>query len=272
MKQSITFEPNTIYCGDSAVLLADMPSNFVDLTVTSPPYDNLREYNGFALDWHTIIRELYRVTKPGGVVVWVVADGTNDKGSRTGTFFKQALYFMEEGFNLHQRLFYEKGGPPPDPTRYEETIEEMFVFSVGRPNTIHLLMDKRNRWAGVGGFGQHRIREADGNLGDRPRKITGEFGKRTSVWRYNTGKGYTTKDDYAFTHPAMFPEALARDHILSWSNPGDLVLDPFVGSGTVPKMAKQNGRHYIGIDISDEYCQLARQRVAWANPPLLVAG
>jgi DNA modification methylase len=73
-------------------------------------------------------------------------------------------------------------------------------------------------------------------------------------------------------HPAIFPEDLARDHILSWSNPSNLVFDPMCGSGTTLKMAMQNGRHFLGFDISPEYVELAKKRVEWANPPLLVIG
>lgn len=263
------YERNKIYCGKSEELMTALPDGCIDLTVTSPPYDSLRTYNGFTLDWHEIIRQLYRVTKPGGVVVWVVADGV-ENGSKTGTSFRQCLYAMEAGFNLHQRLFYERGGPPPDPTRYDETIEEMFVWSVGKPKSVNLIKDKKNKWAGLSSFGQHTTREKNGSLSKKKKLVTNDYGKRTVVWRYATGMHFSTKDEYAFEHPAIFPEALARDHILSWSNPGDLVFDCFVGSGTVPKMAFQNGRDYLGFDISQEYVELAEKRVRNAQPPLLV--
>jgi len=266
------YQRNEIYTGECSEMMAVLPDGCIDLTVTSPPYDNLRSYNGFVFDYTAVLSQLYRVTKPGGVVVWVVADGTDKNGSRTMTSFEQALYAKSCGFNLHQRLFYEGGGPPPDPTRYEETIEEMFVFSKGSPKSINLIMDKKNAWSGNNGFGRKTIREADNSLGERKRKPVNEYGKRTSVWRYSSGYGYSSKDSIAHEHPAIFPEALARDHILSWSNPGDLVLDPFMGSGTTAKMAMQNGRDYLGFDISAEYVGLAKKRVSYANPPLLVFG
>lgn len=202
--------------------------------------------------------------------MWVVADGTVNK-SRTGTSFRQALWAMACGFNLHQRLFYEGSGPPPDPTRYDENIEEMFVFSKGTPKSINIIVDKENKWGGTSNWGSNTTREKNGTLTTKKRQKVAKYGKRTVVWKYKSGKHFSTKDDFAFEHPAIFPEALARDHIISWSNPGDLVLDPFVGSGTTAKMAYQNGRDYLGFDVSEEYCELARKRVAGANPPLFVA-
>lgn len=254
-------EVNKIYNEDCLITMGKMPDCFVDLTVTSPPYDDLRNYNGFSFEFETIANELFRITKKGGVVVWVVGDGTKN-GSRTGTSAKQMLYFMNIGFRLHQRLFYEKTGPPPDRTRYEETIEEMFVFSVGKPKTINLIKDKKNRWAGVKQFGKRSTREKDGSLTIKPELIINEFGKRTSVWRYKTGFGYSTKDVIAFNHPAIFPEALAHDHIISWSNEGDLVYDPFGGSGTTAKQAEQLNRNWILSEISSEYVSIAETRMS----------
>lgn len=254
-------ELNKIYNENCLDTMARMPNNFIDLTVTSPPYDNLRKYNGYSFEFEKVAAELYRVTKPGGVVVWVVSDGTIN-GSRTGTSFKQALYFMDIGFNLHQRLFYEKSGPPPDRTRYEETIEEMFVFSKGKPKKINLLKDKKNRWANTKQFGNKSTREKDGTLTQKPAQVIAEYGKRNSVWRYSTGFGYSSEDEIAFRHPAIFPEKLAADHIYSWSNECDLVYDCFAGSGTTLKMAHLQKRNWIGSEISAEYCQLANKRIA----------
>ena len=254
----------TLHLGDCAKVLAEFPGACIDLTVTSPPYDNLRTYKGYTFDFETIARQLYRVTKPGGVVVWVVGDGTLN-GSRTGTSMRQALRFIEIGFCLHQELFYEKSGPPPDPTRYDETIEKMFVFSKGKPNTINLIRDKKNAWAGTQSFGQRTVRENDGTLSKKDPIVIAEYGKRTVVWKYATGYGFSTRDDIAFEHPATFPEALARDHIISWSNPGDTVLDPFLGSGTTGKMAVLWDRNFIGIEIAEEYLSIAQRRIAAAK-------
>ena len=256
-----------LYCGDCAKVMAErIPDGSIDLTLTSPPYDNLRRYQGYTFDFEAIAAQLWRVTKPGGVVVWVVADATIN-GSETGTSFRQALHFMGLGFNLYQTLHYHKDGPPPKPNKYEAVTEYMFIFCKGSPNTINLLMDKRNRWAGTSNWGQKTVREADGSLTTRRPIVVNTFGKRTSLWRYSTG-GIDTG------HPAPFPEALARDHIVSWSKPGDVVLDPMCGSGTAGKMAVLAGRRFIGIDISAEYVELAQRRIEAAQQqlPLFTVG
>jgi site-specific DNA-methyltransferase (adenine-specific) len=263
------FEIDNIYCGPSEEMLAKLPDACIDLTVTSPPYDNLRDYKGFTLDWHEIIKQLYRVTQPGGVVVWVVADATIN-GSETGTSFRQALWAMECGFRLHDTMIYETDKPPMNDNRYQACFEYMFVFSKGKPETFNPIMVKGLHGGKKRPINQ-RYRQQSGELQKAWRR--GTYNEKTikrAIWYfYNTGMINTEKIK---GHPATFPEALARDHILSWSNPGDLVLDPFMGSGTTAKMAMQNGRHYLGFDISEEYCELARKRVAWANPPLLVVG
>ena len=237
---------NTIYNEDCLDTMGRMPDGFIDLTVTSPPYDNLRTYNGYSFDWHKTIQELYRVTKDGGVVVWVVGDATV-KGSETGTSFKQALYFKEIGFNLHDTMIYSKSGfKNPSNDRYHQTFEYMFIFSKGKPKTFNPIKDRKNKYVGIHG-GEKSFRD--------------EFGMRFNVWHYANGGNNTTKDK-VFKHPAIFPEQLANDHIISWSNEGDLVYDPFMGSGTTAKMAIINKRNWIGSEISNEYCDIAEQRLA----------
>lgn len=253
-------ELNKIYNEDCLETMAKMPDCFVDLTVTSPPYDNLRTYNGYSFDFAAVAKELYRVTKQGGVVVWVVGDATV-KGSETGTSFRQALYFKEIGFNLHDTMIYAKNNALPlNNRRYEPMFEYMFVFSKGKPNIFNPLKeasihsDKIN--AGT-------YRKANGEL-----KRKNGYGKqikkekvKKNIWFYNVGKNMSTKDLIAFKHPASFPEKLAEDHIVSWSNEGDLVYDPFMGSGTTAKMAKINKRNYIGSEISKEYCDIIEKRI-----------
>lgn len=248
-----------IICGDNVAILENFPDNCIDLTVTSPPYDQLRDYNGYSWDFEALARQLFRVTKDGGVVVWVVGDATI-KGSESGSSFRQALYFKEIGFNLHDTMIYEKNGSPfPDKTRYYNIFEYMFVFSKGKPKTINLIQDRKNKW--LNSWGSQSSREKNGELKQYKREDSKEFGVRFNIWRINTGSGFTTKDKFTESHPAPFPESLAHDHIISWSNTGDLVLDPFSGSGTTAKMAKETGRHWIGIDISDEYCKMSEKRV-----------
>ena len=263
---------NEIIFGNAVDVLSSLESNIVDLTVTSPPYDNLRTYNGkikdevffedgFSFPFVEMARELFRVTKPGGVIVWVVNDQVKN-GGETGSSFKQALKFMEIGFTLYDTMIYHKNGAPfPESGRYSQVFEYMFVFSKGKPKTVNLLKDKPNRWAGHTNFGDPSKRQKDGDLKKVDKFTISEYGTRYNVWYINNGAGFSSKDQIAFEHPAIFPESLAEDHILSWTNPGDVVLDPMAGSGTTLKMAKMNNRDYIGIDINEEYVDLCNRRV-----------
>src|SRR5690625_1738228 len=255
---------NEIICGENVEVLRGFPGGSIDLTVTSPPYDNLRTYNGFKWDFESLAQELFRVTKDGGVVVWVVNDATV-RGSETGTSFRQALYFKEIGFRLHDTMIYHKnGGMPYHHNRYQPSFEYMFVLSKGKPKTFNVI-----RVPSI--HGGTRIstsqREIDGTLrkGSMHGEIRPNDKYKDNVWTFDVGYMKTTKDVIAYEHPAIFPEKLAEDHIISWSNPGDIIFDPFVGSGTTAKMAALNDRHYIGIDISEEYCELARKRVSEAT-------
>ena len=257
-------KPNKIYNENCLDTMKRMPSDIIDLTVTSPPYDNLRDYQGYSFDFEGIAKELYRITKQGGVLAWVVGDAVI-KGSESGTSFKQALYFKEIGFNLHDTMIYEKNGSAfpasEDSIRYTQIFEYMFIFSKGTPKTVNLLIDKPNRWAGSGTFGQNSERQKDGKIKKRSKFIVKDFSPRNNIWRYNNGFGYSTKDDDAFNHPAIFPELLAADHIKSWSNKNDLIYDPFMGSGTTAKMAILLDRNYIGSEISEEYIKIAEKRI-----------
>ena len=252
-----------LYNGDCLDVMKTIPDNSVDLTVTSPPYDNLRTYNGNIDQWNfdkfkEIAKELYRVTADGGVVVWVVGDATI-KGSETGTSFRQALWFMECGFNLHDTMIYKKTKfPPIDPTtayRYTGCFEYMFVFSKGKPKCCNYIKEKCKH-AGKRAVSYQRS-ENDKLRYDRKEKnknhIVNDYKIKCNVWEYASCsvKG----------HPAPFPEQLANDHIISWSNEGDTVLDPFMGSGTTGKMAVLNNRHFIGIELDESYFDIAKQRI-----------
>jgi DNA modification methylase len=261
---------NTHILSDFVSGAKHIPDSSIDLTITSPPYDDIRNYNGkvktkkgdnFSFDFDGMVDELYRVTKDGGIVVWVVGDQVKN-GGETGNSFRQALGFMSKGFLLYDTMIYMKNGAPfPEKKRYSQVFEYMFVFSKGKPKTVNILKDKKNKWAGHTNFGKRVMRTKDGGLKEMPNFQIAEYGNRYNVWTYSTGKNYSTKDDFAFQHPAIFPEEMAEDHILSWSNEGDLILDPMVGSGTTSKMAKLNNRNFIGFDINKEYIDLANKRV-----------
>lgn len=251
-------ELNKIYNESNLDTMARMPDNFIDLTVTSPPYDNLRTYNGYCFDFENVAKELFRVTKQGGVVVWVVGDSTL-KGSESGTSFKQALFFMDCGFNLHDTMIYKTNKPPLTHNRYEQEFEFMFVLSKGKPNTFNPILEKCN-WSGTGTQGTFR-QDSTGRLEKaHNKKLIGETKIKGNVWEIPSGKGKGTLDE-VFEHPATFPEKLAADHIWSWSNEGDLVYDPFMGSGTTAKMAHIYKRNWIGSEISSEYVELANKRL-----------
>tara|TARA_B110001450_G_scaffold214861_1_gene207814 strand:- start:335 stop:1135 length:801 start_codon:yes stop_codon:yes gene_type:complete len=252
-------EINKIYNESNLDTMVKMPNDFIDLTVTSPPYDDLRDYNGYSFDFESIAKELFRVTKDGGVVVWVVGDATI-KGSETGTSFKQALYGIECGFRLHDTMIYKKNSYPfPPSNRYYQQFEYMFVFSKGSPKSFNGLKQD-TKWR----KSQKEIsttRQKDGST--KEMKYAKGKSKRLmdNVWDLNTGYMRSTKDKVAYQHSAIFPEQLANDHIISWSNENDLVYDPFMGSGTTAKMAKLNNRNYIGSEISKEYCNIANERL-----------
>ena len=257
-------EINKNYNESNLETMAKMPDCFVDLTVTSPPYDGLRTYNGYSFPFEDIAKELFRVTKEGGVVVWVVGDATV-KGSETGTSFKQALYFKEVGFDLFDTMIYAKPprGAVGNNKTYWQTFEYMFILSKGKPKTINLITDRKNKESRDGDNGTKRLE--NGDLLKVKRGGYSEYGRRTNIWEYGIGKGQSTKDNIAFEHPAIFPEQLANDHIISWSNENDLVYDPFMGSGTTAKMCILNNRNWIGSEMSSEYCNIIEERIkkAW---------
>jgi site-specific DNA-methyltransferase (adenine-specific) len=248
---------NKIYCESNLDTMAKMPNDFIDLVVTSPPYDNLRDYKGFDFPFKEIAIELFRVIKIGGCLVWVVSDQTKD-GCESGTSFKQALFFMDCGFNLHDTMIYHKHSTPLTHNRYEQHFEYMFVLSKGKPKTFNPITEKKI-WEDNRKF-KKMGREKDGSYD------VGKCSKSTikikgNVWKYNIGGGHVTVDSIAHNHPAIFPEQLVADHIYSWSNEGDLIYDCFMGSGTTAKMAHLQKRNWIGSELSQEYCDIANKRL-----------
>lgn len=256
---------NRIICGNSIDVLRCFPYGSVDLVVTSPPYDDLRDYQNEVIWNFEIFKQvaslLLWVLKPGGVIVWVVGDKVNS-GSKSLTSFKQALFFQELGFSVYDVMIYEKTGTnPPHQRRYFNAFEYMFILSKGLPKTVNVLRDKPNKWAGHETYGVVTRREKDGSLSPKGKKVVATYGVRTNIWKYANGKGFTTRDKIAYSHPAIYPEKLAEDHILSWSNENDIVLDPFGGSGTTIKAAHILKRNWIYIDKVEDYCSIAKSRM-----------
>ena len=244
---------NTIYNEDCLETMARLPDNSIPLIVTSPPYDNLRDYNGYTFNFEVIAKELARVLQPGGVIVWIVADQTIN-GSETLTSCKQKFFFREQlGLKIHDTMIYQKRNfSHPERTRYQNVFEYMFVFAKGKIRTFNPIMDRKNITAGsVGNLGVNMFTMRNGSKSVRSKKRIREFGMRHNVWLGNT-RG---QEDMCIKlqHPAMMPKWLVRDHILTWSNPGDLVYDPFSGSGTVANMAKELQRNFIASEVSSTY-------------------
>jgi site-specific DNA-methyltransferase (adenine-specific) len=255
-------EVDTINNEDCLDTMSNIDNNFIDLVVTSPPYDNLRNYNGYSFNFNQIANELYRVIKEGGVMVWVVSDSTIN-GSETGTSFKQALYFKEIGFNLHDTMIYHKSNPVPvgGNNRYYQDFEYMFVLSKGKPKTFNpILRERRNKYNDKR---TERVkpmnRNSDGKFTSNKKiSLTGKV-KLSNTWTYVVGGGNSV--EYGIQHPATFPKKLVEDHILSWSNEGDLVYDPFMGSGTTAIMSIKHNRRYIGSEISKDYVLECNNRI-----------
>jgi len=256
MKNDIEPFLDRVICGDNCEVLATMPAETVDLVVTSPPYDDLRTYGGHSWNFPRLSSELFRVLKLGGVIVWVVNDATIN-GSETGSSFAQALHFKSLGMNIHDTMIWSKpnfSAVGALQCRYAPTFEYMFVISKGAPKTFNPIKDRKCLTSGKPKGGT--IRQKDGTTKRMSNEgwIQPEMGQRFNVWEINP----ETQDG----HPAPFPHALASDHIQSWSNPGDVVLDPFAGSGTTLKAAKEMNRRFIGIEINPDYVEICHLRIA----------
>ena len=253
---------NKIICGNNIDVMKTLPDNSIHMVVSSPPYDSLRSYKGYTYNIDDVIDELFRIVITGGIICWITSDQSVD-WSETGTSMKTALKFIDKGFKLYDTMIYEKAGvQKPTAVRYFQCWEYMFIFSKGKPRVFNPLKDRPNKYAGSTCRGKLTSRQKDGTLKESfERKIIPPFSMRRNIWRYATGRQNSTTDDCAFEHPAIFPEKLAKDLILSWSNEGDLILDCFNGSGTTTKMAQELERKFIGIDISEDYCKIARKRL-----------
>lgn len=266
---------NKIYNEDCLETMRRMLDNSVDMVMTSPPYDDmdedfnpipkrgLRDYKGYSWDFKAIAKEIYRVLKDGGVLVWVVNDLTID-GKETLSSCYQKIYFNKVGFNIHDTMIYSKAGIQyPTHTRYYPRFEYMFILTKGSPKTYNPIKDRRNKYYDtvISGRERNKNGELTEMSGSKKRRRIKEFGVRWNIWEYATGWKHSYSESYLRGHSAIFPEKLAEDHIISWSNSGDLIYDPFMGAGTTAKMAKLNHRNFIGSEISKEYWDLADRRI-----------
>ena len=251
--------------------MQQMDEESVDLVVTSPPYDDLRTYNDsskWSMDiFYSVAAQLERVLKPGGVIMWNVNDATIN-GSESGTSFRQALHFKDVcGLRLHDTMIYEKTGiafaSGSKSVRYSQAFEYCFILSKGRPKTVNIIMDKPNKWAGSTSWGKARSRGKDGELIIRENKTNPikEFGARNNIWRIKNCGGFGQTNKNSYKHPATMPEELARGHIQTWSNEGDVVVDPFMGSGTTAQISIEENRQFIGFEIDPTYHKMCEDRV-----------
>lgn len=247
-----------IYNDDCLNVLKQLNDCSIDVVITSPPYDDLRNYKGYSFDFENIANQLYRVLKDGGVIVWVVNDAVID-GGQSGTSFRQALYFQQIGFKIYDTMIWNKGSFAfPSNDRYHQVFEYMFVFSKGKPKTMNFIKDRKNLYVGIRGASG---RDKDGNRNTGSSEVREEYGKRFNIWNYPIGGNHSASDEFAFQHPAIFPQQLVRDHLTTWTNENDIVLDPFAGSGTTLKIANQMNRKNIGIEISKQYCDIIVKRL-----------
>jgi len=264
-------EINTTHLMNCVDGMNAMDACSVDLCVTSPPYDDLRTYNDSS-KWDfdvfkTVAKALTRVLKDGGVIMWNVGDATI-KGGESGSSFRQALYFMDEcGLRLHDTMIYEKTGisfaSGPHSVRYSQAFEYCFILSKGKPKTVNIIMDKKNKWAGISSWGNAKSRKKDGTLEDagKKSKATREYGARTNIWRIVNSGGFGQSSKTSYKHPATMPEELARGHVITWSNPDDLIIDPFMGSGTTAQVCLEEKRNFIGFEIDDTYHKMCIDRI-----------
>lgn len=256
-----------VYNSDCLDYLKTLPNDSIKFTLTSPPYDDIRDYKGYSFPFEEIAQELWRTAKPGGVIAWNVADATV-KGSETGTSMRQALYFMSLGFRLHDTMIYAKKNPMPagvSSKRYHQAWEYVFIFSKDAPETFNPIMVKA-KYGHLEASMKHRGKDGELNYTKTKRN---EYTKVRNIFEYSVGGGHSTKDKVAFKHPAIMPEQLATDMISTWTDVGDTVFDPFTGSGTTAKMCQVLDRKFHGTEMSLEYCNIIQERMDLLNNPPL---
>ena len=253
---------NSIVLGDCVEGMRSLPPDLVPCTVASPPYGALRHYHGnHQFDFEAAAAELWRITRPGGVVCWVVREEVVD-GSESGEASEQRLFFRDLGFRLHQTIVMERyGSRARSPGRYGESLEYAFILAKGKPATVRLLRDRRNKTAGKLVTATHRY--PDGSYRVQRYEVD-EWGYRKAVWYFAQGMHVAT-DPVARLHQAPMPEAMAEDLILSYSREGDLIFDPFAGVATTAKMALLNHRNYFGYEINAIYHARGEERLRAAR-------
>lgn len=252
---------NSIICGDAADILKRIPSDSIDLVVTSPPYDDLRNYNGYSVDLHIVGTQLYRVLKNGGIVAMVIQDSTKNYGKSLTSFRTIVDWCDNIGFKLFETCIYHKNGTEGAwwKNRFRVDHEYMPIFLKGdKPqyfNKEPLKIPSKHGGKVMSGSGNRRT---DGTTTPIVRREINPMKCRGTVWDYLMAGD---KNPLKRKHPAVFPDKIPFDFIQCFCPEEGVVLDPFVGCGSTAVMAKVLDRNYIGIDISKEYCDLAEERI-----------
>jgi DNA modification methylase len=256
-----SFVINKTHCAESSVALKKLPDNCIDIVVTSPPYDRIRDYNGFECNLHNIGEQLSRVLKDGGIIVMVIQDQTKDFGKSLTTF--RTILDWCDNFNLKlfETVIYKKHGAEGAwwTKRFRVDHEYIPVFLKGkRPAYFtkeHLKIPSKHAGKTMTGCA---TRLTNGSTLKSKKLKINPTKCRGTIWDYVTcGDGGKLKHE----HPATFPDKIPVDFIETFCPPGGIVLDPFMGSGTTALAALNLGRNFLGFDISNEYVSLANKRV-----------
>lgn len=255
------FELNEIYCIDCVEGMKKIPDNSVDIVVTSPPYDGIRDYNGFNFDLHETGRGLIRILKEGGIVAMVIQDQTKNFG-KTLTSFKTIIDWCDNiGFKLFECVIYRKHGSEGAwwTNRFRVDHEYMPIFLKGEKpqyfNKENLKVPSIHGGKVMTGSGSRRT---DGKTNARVTRPINTMKCRGTIWNYLMAGD---KDPIKRQHPAPFPDQIPLDFIECFCPPGGVVLDPFMGSGSTAVAAKKLNRKYIGFDTSEEYIKIAHARL-----------
>lgn len=256
-------EINKIYNEDCLNTLKRLNDCTIDLIVTSPPYGNMRDYGHKKFLFQLIAKELVRCLKIGGVIVWICNDETL-KGSETLMSFKQAYSFIENGLRLHDTMIWKKPNPvPTQSNRYQQAFEYMFILSKGKPKIFNPIKIK-SKHAGTQ-VKKHRAKKQGHKYNNEGNYTVNDYKMIDNVWEIANTKNKSG-------HPAIFPLELAKKHILTWSNEGDLIYDPFLGSGTTIIAASELKRNFLGSEINRQYYDYAASKINTAPSAQMCVG
>ena len=255
------YKLGNVYCVDCVEGMKAIPDGSVDLVVTSPPYDRTRDYNGFSFDLHATGEQIFRILRDGGVAAVVIQDQTKNFGKSLTSFRTVVDWCDNIGFKLFECVIYRKHGTEGAwwTQRFRVDHEYMPIFVKGhRPkyfNKDPLKIPSKHGGKTMTGSGN---RQTNGRTTQTIRRAINLTKCRGTVWEYLMAGD---KNPVKRKHPAPFPDKIPLDFIQCFCQPDGIVLDPFMGSGSTAVSAKKLGRHFLGFDISSEYCKIAETRL-----------